>query len=167
MHKARFGAVLASSALLAAMIVSTPLATVQAADTRDPLEGTWLLNVAKSTFTPAPGLKGQMRTYSITDGLEKMTARGINSDGKPTLVQYQARYDGKDYDIIGSSGGNKISLKRIDPLTTESSQKRDGKLAIVATRHVSSDGKTLTVETKGTLPDGRMMQATMVFQRQP
>jgi len=136
-----------------------------AQDHSEPLVGTWLLDVAKSSFTPAPGPKGQMRTYSFGDGLEKMTSRGISGEGKPTFVHYQARYDGKDYDMVGSLGGNKISLKRIDRLTTEITQKRAGKPAIVATRRVSTDEKTLTVVTKGTLPDGRMLDSTMVFHR--
>ena len=159
MNRARLGA------FLAAAIAAVAAFSAQASDPKEPLEGTWLLVISKSTFTPTPGPKGQMRTYVLSDGMEKMTARGINADGKPTLVQYQARYDGKDYDIVGSAGGNRISLKRIDPLTTESTQKREGKPVIVATRHISSDGKTLTVDTHGTLPDGRHMQAIMVFQR--
>ena len=156
MQRARLGS------FLAALLTAMYSVAVQA---REPLEGNWLLDVGKSTFTPSPGPKGQMRTYAMSDGLEKMTARGMSGDGKSTLVQYQARYDGKDYDIVGSTGGNKISLRRIDKLTTESTQKRDGKPVIVATRRVSPDEKTLTVETKGTLPDGRMLQATMVFHR--
>ena len=151
---------------LAAVIAAYPALVARAEDPKAPLEGTWLLDIGKSTFAPTPGPKGQMRTYVISGGMEKMTARGISGEGKPTFVHYQARYDGKDYDIIGSTGGNKISLKHIDRLTTQSTQKRDGKPVIVATRRVSSDGKTLTVETKGTLPDGRMLVATMVFQRQ-
>jgi hypothetical protein len=156
MQSARLGS------FLAAVMAALCSVAVQA---KEPLEGTWLLDVGKSTFTPSPGLKGQMRTYTLSDGVEKMTARGMSGDGKSTLVQYQARYDGKDYDIVGSVGGNKISLKRIDNLTTESTQKRDGKPVIIATRRVSPDEKTLTVETKGTLPDGRILQATMVFHR--
>jgi len=136
-----------------------------AQDTKEPLAGTWLLDVAKSSFMPMPGPKGQMRTYSLADGVEQMTSRGISGAGKPTFVHYQARYDGKDYEMVGSLGGNRISLKRIDRLTTEITQKRAGKPAIVATRHVSPDGKTLTVVTKGTLPDGRMLDSTMVFHR--
>jgi hypothetical protein len=158
MHRARLGT------FLAAVMAALP-AVALSQDHNEPLVGTWLLDVGKSTFSPKPGPKGQMRTYSISDGMEKMTSRGISGDGKPTVVHYQARYDGKDYDIIGSTGGNKISLKRIDKLTTESSQKRDGKPVIVAIRRVSSDEKTLTVETKGTLPDGRMLEAIMVFHR--
>jgi hypothetical protein len=136
--------------------------TVQATEA---LEGTWMLHVEKSAFGHMPGPKGQLRTYAISGGLEKMTARGINSEGNPTKVMYSARYDGKDYRIVGSRGGDVISLRRIDALTTESTEKRNGKVTITTLRRVSTDGKTLTVEIKGTLPDGRMLGATMVFER--
>jgi hypothetical protein len=150
--------------LVAALAVAM-LLVVQAVDANELLEGTWVLNREKSTFVQVPGPRGQMRTYSIADGLEKMTSRGISSDGKPTRVEYAARYDGKDYDIVGSAGGDRISLRRIDALTTESTEWRAGKATITALRRVSPDGKTLTVETKGTLPDGRLLNATMVFER--
>ena len=159
MSRARLGVFRAA---VAAAICS---AVVQAQDHREPLEGTWLLDVSKSSFLPMPGPKGQMRTYTLADGVEKMTSRGISGEGKPTFVRYQARYDGKDYDIIGSTGGNKISLARLDRFTTRSTQKRDGKAVIVATRRVSGDEKTLTVQTQGVLPDGRRLDATMVFHR--
>jgi len=141
------------------------LLAFSAAQAKEPLEGTWLLNRAESAFRQTPGPRGQMRTYSIANGVETMDSRGIGADGKTTVVHYDARYDGKDYDIVGSAGGNKIALRRIDALTTESIQKRDGKPAITATRRVSRDGSTLTVETKGTLPDGQVIDATMVFVR--
>jgi hypothetical protein len=158
MNRARLGT------FLVALMTAIPL-VAPAQEHQEPLVGTWLLDVGKSTFSPMPGPKGQMRTYTISAGVEKMTSRGISGDGKPTFVHYQARYDGKDYDIIGSTGGNKISLKRLDRLTSESSQKRDGKPVIVAIRRVSADEKTLTVETKGQLPDGRMLDAIMIFHR--
>ncbi len=94
-----------------------------------------------------------------------MTARGVSWDRKPTLVQYEARYDGKDYDMTGSLGGDKITLRRIDANTTESSQKRGGKVVIVATRTVSADGKTLTVVSKGTTSEGQTIDSTLIFER--
>jgi hypothetical protein len=139
--------------------------TAHAAQAADPLEGKWQLNVEKSTFKFTPGPKGQLRTYRIADGLEKMTARGVSSEKKATLVRYEARYDGKDYDMTGSTGGNKISLRRIDALTTESTQKRDGKPTVVAIRKVSEDGKILTVTSKGTTPSGQVIDALMIFER--
>lgn len=150
--------------LAAALVVALSLGA-RAAQAKDPLEGTWILNVQKSTFRVAPGPRGQTRTYSMDDGVEKLVARGVSWDKKPTLVRYEARYDGKDYAITGSLGGDKISLRRIDSHTTESSQKRKGKAAIVATRTVSADGQTLTVVSKGTTAEGQEIDSILVFER--
>ena len=156
---------LAHTALLAVTIaVASPL-LASPPDGKDPLVGTWQLNLDKSTFDPGPGPKGQMRIYSHQGDTEKLTARGVGADGKPTLVQYTARYDGKDYAITGSTGGDLISLHRIDEYTTESTQKRGGKPVIVATRTVSRDGKMLTVLTKGTAPSGQTLNHRMVFDK--
>jgi hypothetical protein len=141
------------------------LLLAQEAQAAEPLEGTWTLHVEKSLFGQLPGPKGQLRTYAISRDLERMTALGINLEGNPTKVTYAARYDGRDYPIIGSGGGDMISHRRIDALTTESTEKRDGRVTITALRRVSADGGTLTVETKGILPDGRVLSATMVFAR--
>jgi hypothetical protein len=148
----------------AALAVTFPLFAAPSF-AKDPLEGKWLLNVEKSVFRGSPGPKGQQRTYEMSDGVEKMTATGVSAEKKPTLVRYEARYDGKDYDMTGSLGGDKISLRRIDAVTTESTQKRDGKPTIVAVRKVSSDGKTLTVTSKGTTPDGRVVDAVQIFEK--
>jgi hypothetical protein len=150
--------------LAAALAVALSLGA-QAAQAKDPLEGTWWLDLKKSTFKDAPGPRGQTRTYSMQDGVEKLVARGVSWDKKPTLVRYAARYDGKDYDITGSLGGDKISLRRIDAMTTESTQKREGKPAIVATRTVSADGKTLTVVSKGTTAEGQLIDSILIFER--
>lgn len=150
--------------LAAALMVALSLGA-QAAHAKDPLEGTWMLNVEKSTFRVAPGPRGQIRTYSRDGDVEKLVARGVSWDKKPTLVKYSARYDGKDYDITGSLGGDKISLRRIDSHTTESSQKRNGKAVIVATRTVSPDLQTLTVVSKGSTAEGQEIDSILVFER--
>jgi hypothetical protein len=153
------------SVLLVAALVAAVPATLLAAGDADPLIGTWKLNLAKSTFRPGPGPKGQLRIYRRSDDTEQLVSRGVGADGKPTLVQYTAKYDGNDYRMTGSSGGDKIELKRIDALTTESIQKRSGQPAITAVRTISTDGKTLTVVTKGTTAKGETIDATMVFDR--
>jgi hypothetical protein len=150
---------------LAAALAVALSCGARAGDQKESLEGSWLLNVEKSTFKVAPGPRGQTRTYSMHDGVERLVARGVSWDKKPTLVRYEARYDGKDYDITGSLGGDNISLRRSDANTTESSQKRNGKVAIVATRTVSADGKTLTVVSKGTTAEGQEIDSTLIFER--
>ncbi|HVY82099.1 MAG TPA: hypothetical protein VG994_14010 [Steroidobacteraceae bacterium] len=156
---------LARTALLAATIAVAHPMLATASDSEDPLVGRWQLNLEKSAFDPGPGPKGQMRVYVHNGDIEKLTARGVGSDSKPTLVQYTARYDGKDYPITGSAGGDHISLRRIDERTTESTEKRAGKVTIVATRTVSPDGKTLTVVHKGVDPRGHAMNHRMVFDK--
>lgn len=150
--------------LVTAAIVAAFPAFLLADDT-DPLVGVWKLDVAKSIFQPPPGPKGQLRIYKRIGNGEQLVSRGIGADGKPSLVQYTAEYDGKDYRMTGSLGGDRISLKRIDRFTTVSNQKRDGQSAIIATRTVSKDGKTLTVVSKGTSAQGETIDATMVFDR--
>jgi hypothetical protein len=156
---------LVRSFILGALLAA--LAVIGHADeATNPLLGTWLLDRAHSTFTPIPGPKGQMRTYESTPGDgEKLTARGIDSDGRPTMVQYTARYDGKDYAITGSAGGDLISLAHIDKNTTRSTEKRGGKAVIVSTRTVSKDGKRLTVTTKGMTAKGEVIDSVMIFER--
>jgi hypothetical protein len=153
------------SVLIAAVFAVVLSAAGRAADATDPLVGTWKLNLARSSFQPGPGPKGQLRIYRRSEDAEQLVSRGVGADGKPTLVQYTARYDDKDHHMTGSSGGDQIQLKRVDALTTQSIQKRDGKAAIIATRTVSQDGRTLTVVTKGTTATGETIDATMVFDR--
>jgi hypothetical protein len=148
-----------------AAVFAVALSLAAQAQAADPLEGTWRLNVEKSIFRAGRGPKGQMRTYTVSKGMEKLLSRGVGADQKPTLVRYEARYDGKDYDMTGSIGGDKISLRRVDAQTTESTQKREGKPAVVAMRTVSADGKTLTVVSKGTLPDGQIVDSTLIFEK--
>jgi len=150
--------------LVAALAAALP-ATGWAAEPDYSLLGTWQLDRAKSTFKPGPGLNGQVRKYERVGDAERLTSRGVDADGKSTIVRYLARYDGKDYPITGSAGGDLISLERIDDRTTRSTQKRGGKAVIVATRSVSEDGKTLTVTTKGTTAKGEAIDAVMVFDR--
>jgi hypothetical protein len=151
--------------VLGAALAAVFPAVALGAEAADPLLGTWQLDRAKSTFKPQPGPNGQIRTYERVGDAEKLTAKGIDSGGKSTLVRYIARYDGKDYAITGSSGGDLISLQRIDAFTTQSTQKRAGKAVIFATRTVSKDGKTLTVTTKGTTVKGEPIDAVMIFEK--
>jgi hypothetical protein len=151
----------AFGALLGALFYSHGL-LAQAAD---PLIGTWELNVAKSKFSPGPAAKSQTRIYEAAGEGVKYTARGIAADGKPTLVQYTASYDGKDYPITGQPDAETISLKKIDAYTTEATQKRAGKVVITVRREISKDGKTMTVTSKGTNAKGQALENVLVFDR--
>ena len=135
------------------------------AQATDPASGTWELNLAKSKFSPGPPPKSQTRTYEVTGGDVKYSLKGIDAEGKPTLVQYSAKYDGKDYPVTGSQDFDTISLKRVDAATAQATLKKGGKAVQTTTRVVSKDGKTLTLTTTGKDAKGQAVNNVLVFDK--
>jgi hypothetical protein len=135
------------------------------AQAADPASGTWELNLAKSTFSPGPPPKSLTRTFEVTGADVKYTLKGIDAEGKPTLVQFTAKYDGKDYPVTGSPDFDAISLKRVDAVSTEATLKKGGKAVQTSTRVVSKDGKTLTLTVKGTNAKGQAVNNVTVFDK--
>jgi hypothetical protein len=135
----------------------------------NPLLGTWKLNLAKSKFEGVPALKSQTRTYEDWGGgIVHARFEGIDADGKPTLTEFAARYDGRDYPRVvkGSQTAGTIALKRIDDLRSEFIYKEDGRVTITGTRTISADHKTSTVRYKGTNAQGAAVSATIVLDKQ-
>ncbi len=135
------------------------------AQAADPASGTWELNLAKSKFSPGPPPKSLTRTFEVTGADVKYTLKGIDAEGKPTLVQFTAKYDGKDYPVTGSPDFDAISLKRVDAVTTDATLKKGGKVVQTSTRVVSKDGKTLTLTVKGTNAKGQTVNNVTVFDK--
>src|SRR5262249_35477092 len=50
----------------------------------DPLIGTWVLNVAKSKYSPGPAPKSETRTYVVAGSDIKASSKGTDGEGKPT-----------------------------------------------------------------------------------
>src|SRR5712692_2567884 len=135
------------------------------AQTSDPLAGTWELNLGKSKFSPGPPPKSDTRTYEVTGQQEKMSAKGMDAEGKPTLFQFTATRDGKDYPYTGSPNIDTISLTQSDTFTLTFSTKKDGKVAVTGTRVISKDGKMMTISSKGTNPKGPPVENISVFDK--
>lgn len=128
--------------------------------------GTWKLNLTKSSFNPGPPPRSEIRSYEQTDGGVKFTQRGVTADGRNTLVQFTARYDGKDYPLTGSASVDSVALTLIDSFTAEAIEKKDGQKIFTIRRVISKEGKTMTVTSTGTTKQGRNIDNTMVFDRQ-
>jgi hypothetical protein len=135
------------------------------AQAAEPLAGTWELNVAKSKFTPGPLPKSQTRTYEVAGQQIKSVQKGVDAEGKPTLVQYTANFDGKDYPYKGSPDFDTVAMTRVDTSTISFTQKRAGKVALKGTTSVSKDGKTMTISGKGTNAKGQAMDVMFVFDK--
>ena len=77
-------------------------------------------------------------TYQGTENGLKMSDQNGNS--------YDAKFDGKDYPIVGDPGHTMVSLKRIGNDTIEETDKREGKVVGVFRMTVSKDGKSIQAE---------------------
>ena len=136
-----------------------------AAQNTDPLLGTWELNLAKSKFGPGRAPKNETRTYAVSGQEVKATTKGVDSAGKPTAAEFSINYDGKDRPVTGNPDAEMLSLKQVDPFTTEFTQKRAGKVVITGTRIISRDGKVMTITTKGTDATGKTINDVAVFDK--
>ena len=132
----------------------------------DPAVGTWKLNVAKSKYVPGPLPKSNVITIVAAGSGYHVTAKGEDSAGKPTGIDYTATFDGKDAPVKGAPAYDTTSLKRVDANTTEQIRKKEGKMVQTATRKVSADGKTMTVTTRGKDEAGRTLNTVAVYDRQ-
>ncbi|MEA3177220.1 MAG: hypothetical protein QOI59_743 [Gammaproteobacteria bacterium] len=137
-----------------------------AADAADPVVGTWVLNLAKSKYSPGPAPKSLTRTYTESAQGLTMKISGVAADGSPISIQSTFKYDGKEYPYTGSPMFDSLSLKRVDGTTVKSVLKRGGKVVGSTTRTLSDGGKVLTLNTKSTDAQGVKHDEVAVFERQ-
>jgi hypothetical protein len=132
-----------SNAGLLILLVAGALA---AAD--PPYAGTWKLDPSKSN------LAGTMMTLTqLPSGEMEISAEGVS---------YKFKLDGNDYpDGLGDTE----AWSAIDANTWRTVSKLNGKTLSTDTLKVSSGGKTLTIQTTGTKPNGEKIDDTSTFQR--
>ena len=136
----------------------------------DPSIGSWKLNVARSTFTPGPPIKGDTRSYEVNDeGWLIVQTETIQPDGRRTGVRFAAKFDGKAYPQIGRFAPTVtlITYQPVDKRTLKYNQvDSNGTIVSTNTRIVSADGKTMTIEQKTTDASGRPVVNVELFERQ-
>jgi len=142
---------------------------------KDPLLGTWSLNLAKSKYSPGPPPKSQTRTYQqelsgaetrplVSAGV-KTTVKTVDSAGHTTSVEYISKYDGVEYPVAGSPNSDMITLKKIDAYRAEAIVTHAGKEIASAKRVISADGKTMTITYEG-MWEGQSVHNLVVFDKQ-
>jgi hypothetical protein len=146
--------------LMTALTVNVTIAAA------DQLSGTWKINSGKSKYSPGPAPKDLTVVVESDENNYKLEATGTDGDGKPTHVQYSAKFDGKDYPATGVANADAVSVKRIDANTIETLQKKDGKVVMTITTKVSKDGKTRTSTWHGKNAEGKDVHNVVVFDKQ-
>jgi hypothetical protein len=131
----------------------------------DAIDGTWKLNVAKSKFSdPAP--KSGTRVYTETADGATLDQKMVGADGKEMSMHVILAYDGKAHPITGNPDADSGTGKAINAHSSDFTLTKGGKVVGSVHRVVSADGKTLTVNNKGTHADGKAYDDTLVFDKQ-
>jgi hypothetical protein len=131
----------------------------------DPHMGTWKLNEAKSNVTPGT-LKYNSVTVENMFGKVKVTADGLDGDGKPVHSEWTGNFDGKDYSVTGDPVADTRSYTKVDDRTLNFTVKKDGKIVDTGRLVVSTDGKSRTVTVGGTTPKGKKFRNIVVYDKQ-
>ncbi len=127
--------------------------------------GTWKLNESKSKV--AAGMpKNNTIVFEAAGDSVKVTIDGTTADGKPMHSEWTGKLDGKDYPVTGDPSSDMRSYKQIDDHTLVVNIKNGGKVTITGRVVVSADGKTRTVTTSGTDPQGKKVKGSTVYDKQ-
>jgi len=115
-----------------------------AAEPDDPILGAWKLNLAKSKYIPGPAPRSQTRTYRFKDNEIFVTIQTVDAHGqRQPAIEFQERYDGKEYPVKGSALGDSLALKRINNYLAEATVLHSGMVVAVTRRIITDNGKTL------------------------
>ena len=150
------------------LVVAAALTFVAAAAAfaGNPQMGTWKFNEAKSDM-PAGRAHNTTVTYSDgTDGMIKLTADGVDKDGKPSHWVWEGKFDGKPYKVEGNPVTDMIAYTTVDDHTNTLTGTKDGKTTMSGTITVAADGKSRTVTTTVTGADGKSTTSKSSYDKQ-
>jgi hypothetical protein len=148
-------------------------APADAAPSKDVISGTWVINLSKSSYSPADlaPKSGTSTLQASADGIHVMTD-GVDSKGRKTQTDYNAKFDGADVPTNGTVDGkpspdiDSVSWKKIDDHNFETVQKLKGQALLTTRVVVAEDGKTRTNTVTGKNAQGQTINNTVVFDKQ-
>jgi len=153
-------------AIFTTVLLCAALALAVTAAAADQHSGTWKMNPDKSKYSPGPAPKNTTVKIEADDKGVKINAEGTNADGSALHVQYDAKFDGKDYPVTGVPYADMVSVKRVGADTIESTMKKGGQVTMTVTSKVSKDGKTRTSTFKGKDAEGHDVLNVVVSDKQ-
>lgn len=153
----RMSMITAAGVLSAAVLVT--------AQPKDPFVGTWVLNVTKSKFSPGPAPKSATTVVDAAGQGYKFSVKQDFASG-PRQWSFTTNLDGKEVPVTGDNpNADTIAMKRIDANTLEAVAKKGGKITTTQKNVVAADGKSRTVTTAGTNPQGEKVNNVAVYER--
>lgn len=124
----------------------------------------WTLDKGNSVFSTNWNPDTETRRYEETPGGYKLTVSGSHQ-GKPYSWSYDAKYDGRDHPVVGRSDVDSIEAYKVNDQITIGFFKKAGVYAGPYARKLSTDGKSLTVQTVGRRDDGSVYFDVVEYQK--
>jgi hypothetical protein len=141
-----------------------------AAQSPEPLLGTWKVNVAKSNYSPGPPptFRSSVSIWeSLGSGQFKNVNDSVDAKGQPFgHTEIIFRFDGADYPYKGTAEPSTRAYKRIDGRTYEFVSKVNGKVTTITRAVIATDGKTRTLTTTGTDAQGQSVKTVVLWEKQ-
>ena len=131
----------------------------------EPFAGTWKLNLEKSKYKTGTAPKEQTLTIAEAGSDLDVTLSGTAADDTAITSHYTVPAKGGEGKII-KSRYEAVSGKRMGPSQREITYSKGGKVVLTAHSRVSADGKTITVNVKGTDAQGKPVDAVAVYDKQ-
>ena len=132
----------------------------------NPNIGTWKLNESKSKI-PAGVAKNTTVVYSAAAGdMFTVTTDGVDGSGNPAHSEWTGKFDGKPYPVTGSPSVDARAVTAKGDRTLEVDNMKGGKSVGTGKVELAKDGKSRTLETEGTSPDGKKVHAKFVYDKQ-
>jgi hypothetical protein len=154
------------STVFLGVLLTIGSAVIAAGSDADPLVGSWILNLAKSTFGGGPALKSQIRIYSQSGRSTTLNMKTVSAAGEETNTKVTYQLNGSDYPSKGNPDFDSLSGTRIDTNTADFILKRGGKPVGKIHRAVSKDGQTLTINFVIADAKGVQVSQLTVFDKQ-
>ncbi len=143
------------------------LALSAGAYAQDPNVGSWRVDLSRSKYNPANLAPKSVMVKSSAAGKGlNVVVDVVDNTGKPLHYEYTANYDGQDVAVKGDPSRDTTAMKRIDDLTFEQANKKDGKVTTVSRFVYAKDGKSRTQTTTGMNPQGQKINNTVVWLKQ-
>jgi hypothetical protein len=142
------------------------VATAAGAQSKDPVVGTWKLDVAKSSYKPGPAPKSVTVMVEPAGKGIKVSVDAVNADGAPMKWGFTTQRDGKEVPVTGNPMYDTATTTQASPTTGTTEYRKGGKVVATSQLAVSADGKTMTLTSSGTDAKGQAINNVAVYTKQ-
>ena len=142
-------------------------ASWSSAQTKDAWVGTWMMDVAQSSYDPA-NLAPKSQTTKISASGESfmVITDGVNAQGQKTHEETTYKFDGQEHDVKGAADPKTTRVyTRVDDHHYTYSTKVNGLITTTSRVAVTPDGATRTITTSGRDAEGRVIRNFAVWSR--